>query len=232
MRYEFSKPNSRRLLTIVLVILLTLQSSLAWTIPFLSSIAFDEQKELDRWLSTPVTVTRRKFDIQAPSDHSAKERILILTPLKDASSHIAHHFSLLANLTYPHHLIDLGFIIGDTTDDTQTTLDSELDKLHQSKSIPTFNGCTIVHKDLGDMKSQDVASRHGFEGQVDRRKKLAVVRNTLLQKTLTKEHHWVYWRDVDIAESANMILEDLIAHDKDVLTPSRFWTGSITKAMG
>lgn len=228
MYHEVLKLDDRTLFMIILVVALMIQSCLAWTIPFSASTPFDEKKELEDWLASRATITRRNFDARPASDYSTKERILILTPLKDASSHLPYHFSHLANLTYPHHLIDLGFIIGDSTDDTQSILDSELDKLNRSKSIPAFNGCSIVHKDIGDVHSQDVAIRHGFEGQVDRRKKLAIVRNTLLQKALTKEHDWVYWRDVDIAESPDTILEDLIAHDKDVLTPSKRHTGALT----
>lgn len=76
-------------------------------------------------------------------------------------------------------------------------------------------------KNLGDTASQDVAARHGFAAQIDRRKKIAIVRNALLGKTLKNEYDWVYWRDVDVAESPEGILEDLIAHDKDVIVPSK-----------
>ncbi len=37
-----------------------------------------------------------------------KERVLILTPLRDAADHVKQHFDLLSALTYPHELIDLG----------------------------------------------------------------------------------------------------------------------------
>lgn len=46
-------------------------------------------------------------------------------------------------------------------------------------------------------------------------------RNYLLSAALKPEHSWVYWRDVDITESPKEILEDFIAHDKDVIVPSK-----------
>lgn len=219
---HFSKLN-----TILITLPLLLGCTTAWVLPFFTFDTPSSLEEQDRWLSTPSEVIHRNFHPTPPSplaigDEGKDARILILTPLKDASLHLRHHFALLTNLTYPHHLIDLAFIIGDTVDDTRSILDAELDKVESGKPDQVFNSCTIVLKDLGDVASQEVAARHGFAAQVDRRKKIAIVRNTLLQKTLRPEHEWVYWRDVDVAESPDRILEDFIAHDKDVLVPSQF----------
>ena len=215
-------PSKFSLFLILLICLVDLGA--AWALRLSSSTPSNEQAEVDQWIAAPTKVTHRDLHTTAsktpPDITDIKARVLILTPLKDAASHLQHHFSLLSNLTYPHHLIDLGFIIGDSTDDTRKVLDAELDKLSKHGESSDFNSCTIVQKDLGDVRSQDVASRHGFQAQVRRRKKLAIVRNALLKETLKKEHEWVYWRDVDLAESPAGILEDLIAHDKDVVTPS------------
>lgn len=216
----------RKLGTILVTLFLVSGCTTAWVLPFLSSDIPSSLEEQDRWLSTPSEIIYRNFYPKPSSvaidDKSNDARILILTPLKDASLHLRHHFALLTNLTYPHHLIDLAFIIGDTVDNTRHILDAELDKVESGEQDKAFNSCTIVLKDLGDVASQEVAARHGFAAQIDRRKKIAIVRNTLLQKTLRPEHEWVYWRDVDIAESPDQILEDFIAHDKDVLVPSKF----------
>lgn len=205
-------------------LLLVIHCTAAFVLPFFSSNAPSSQEEVDRWIATPSTVIERNFHPKPPKaesiERSRHERVLILTPLKDASSHLPHHFALLSNLSYPHHLIDLGFIIGDTVDNTRAVLDSELDRIGNGEQDKAFNSCTIILKDLGNVASQEVAARHGFAAQVDRRKKIAIVRNALLQKTLKPEHDWVYWRDVDVAESPSGILEDFIAHDKDVLVPS------------
>ncbi len=219
-----TKIHSTKLTIIQFTLSLLLRCTTGWVLPFFASDTPSSLEEQDRWLSTPSEVIHRNFH-PTPSplaiDDKGKEgRILILTPLKDASLHLRHHFALLSNLTYPHHLIDLGFIIGDTVDDTRSILEAEIVKVESVKRDKIFNSCTIVLKDLGNVASQEVAARHGFAAQIDRRKKIAVVRNTLLQKTLGPEHEWVYWRDVDVAESPNQILEDFIAHDRDVLVPS------------
>ena len=216
---------SRSFLAVLCIVLYLLDFSTGFALPFFSSSSYNELEEADHWLASPNKVTHRDLKAKSATTESEskdnKDRVLILTPLKDASLHLSRHFSLLTNLTYPHHLIDLGFIIGDTTDDTRAVLNSELDNVSKTQEFSPFGSCTIVHKDLGDIRSQDVASRHGFQAQVKRRKKLAIVRNALLKEALKNEHQWVYWRDVDVAESPATILEDFIAHGKDVLVPSK-----------
>jgi hypothetical protein len=150
-----------------------------------------------------------------------EERVLILTPLRDAAQYLPKYFDLLVDLTYPHHLIDLGFLVGDSSDDTLAVLAAELDRIQrQTDSVP-FNSVLIVEKDFGIITSQSVEDRHGFAAQAPRRKTMARARNYLLSATLKPEHSWVYWRDSDIVDSPHTILEDFIAHDRDILVPSR-----------
>lgn len=148
-----------------------------------------------------------------------KERVLILTPLRDATMYLAKYFDILTQLTYPHELIDLGFLVGDTTDDTLAILAKELERVENDPKI-AFRSSTIVEKDFGVTLSQGVHDRHSFEAQGPRRKALGRARNYLLASVLKPDHSWVYWRDVDIEESPAKIIEDFIAHDRDVLVPS------------
>ncbi|KAL2890909.1 Mannan polymerase II complex ANP1 subunit [Ceratocystis lukuohia] len=150
-----------------------------------------------------------------------EERILLLTPLKDAGPYLEKYFELIIALTYPHHLIDLGFLISDSTDETLAILATELERVQSStdKSIP-FRSATIVQKDFGFSLSQDVQERHSFEAQGPRRMAMGKARNYLLSATLKADHSWVYWRDVDIVESSKAIIEDFIAHDRDILVPN------------
>ncbi|KAI9728744.1 MAG: hypothetical protein M1828_002850 [Chrysothrix sp. TS-e1954] len=148
-----------------------------------------------------------------------EERVLILTPLKDAAPYINQHFDLLSELTYPHHLIDLAFLVGDSTDNTLAVLAKELDRVQRNDKL-AFRSAMVVEKDFGSTLLQDVESRHGFEAQGPRRRLLGKIRNYLLSTAMKPEHSWVYWRDVDIQDSPPMIIEDFIAHDKDVLVPN------------
>ena len=149
-----------------------------------------------------------------------EERILILTPLKDAAPHLSKYFELLAELTYPHHLIDLAFLVSDSKDDTLAVLASELDRIQKRPDKIPFHSAMVVEKDFGFHLSQNVEERHSFEAQGPRRKAMGRARNYLLATALKPEHSWVYWRDVDIVDSPRKILEDFIAHDRDILVPS------------
>jgi hypothetical protein len=149
-----------------------------------------------------------------------EERVLVLTPLKDAAHYLSKYFELLAELSYPHHLIDLGFLVGDTTDDTLAILAAELDRIQKRPDKIPFRSVMVVEKDFGFKLSQNVEDRHGFEAQGPRRKAMGRARNYLLATALKPDHSWVYWRDVDIVDSPKKIIEDFIAHDRDILVPS------------
>ena len=157
--------------------------------------------------------------ISTPQAVSREERVLILTPLRDAVYYIPQYFDLLSALTYPHHLIDLAFLVGDSQDDTMGALAQELERVQNSGSEP-FRSAMIVEKDFGVHLSQEVSDRHGFEAQGPRRKAMGRARNYLLSAALKPEHSWVYWRDVDIQDSPDKIIEDFVAHDRDVLVPN------------
>ena len=150
-----------------------------------------------------------------------EERVLILTPLRDAAHHLNKYFDLVSALEYPHHLIDLAFLVGDTKDETLATLVTELDRIQSRADKVSFHSATIVQKDFGvGIAQNDVESRHTFKAQGPRRKAMGKARNYLLSAALKPEHSWVYWRDVDIFDSPKTIIEDFVAHDKDILVPS------------
>lgn len=151
-----------------------------------------------------------------------EERVLILTPLRDAARYLNKHFDLLSELTYPHDLIDLAFLVSDSADDTLATLAAELDRIQKRKDKIPFRSALIVEKNFGMTLGQNnIEERHSFAAQGPRRKLMGRARNYLLSTALKPEHSWVYWRDVDIVDSPKKIIEDFIAHDKDILVPSR-----------
>lgn len=149
------------------------------------------------------------------------ERVLILTPLRDASAHLINYFDLLYKLTYPHDLIDLAFLVGDSKDDTMAVLTAELARIQsQTDEKIAFRSATIVEKDFHSDFQMNVEDRHSFAAQGPRRKAIGRARNYLLYSALKPDHSWVYWRDVDISDSPPSIIEDFVAHDRDILVPS------------
>jgi hypothetical protein len=196
----------------------------------------NENEEWHAHLNTPVIFNRHKpIEVNATEiEHvdlnqitstidaaKNKERVLILSPLRDASFYLPKYFDLLTQLTYPHELIDLGFLVGDTTDDTMAVLAKELERVQNNAEI-AFRSTMIVEKDFGVTLGQGVEDRHSFEAQGPRRKSLGKARNYLLTTAMKPEHSWVYWRDVDIVDSPSKIIEDFVAHDRDVLVPSKW----------
>lgn len=150
-----------------------------------------------------------------------QERVLILTPLRDAAAYLPKYFDLLYKLTYPHELIDLAFLVGDCSDDTLAVLSSELKRVQdQVEEKIAFRSALIVQKDFGSNVAMEVNDKHAYAVQGERRKAIARARNYLLYTALKPDHSWVYWRDVDIVDSPEAIIEDFTAHDKDVLVPN------------
>ncbi|TID25604.1 glycosyltransferase family 62 protein [Venturia nashicola] len=150
-----------------------------------------------------------------------EERILLCAPLRDAAPHLPMFFSHLRNLTYPHNLIDLAFLVGDSKDNTRQLLKDLLEDL-QAHENPRqrYGEISIMNKDFGQKVNQDVESRHGFAAQAGRRKSMAQARNWLLSAAMRPTHSWVYWRDVDVETAPFTILEDLMRHNKDVIVPN------------
>lgn len=171
--------------------------------------------------------TVRYYDLSSSTGSAKgwerKERILLCAPLRDASEHLPMFFSHLRNLTYPHNLIDLAFLVGDSKDNTIGLLSDMLAELQQHEEPSQhFGEISIIEKDFGQKVDQNVESRHGFAAQASRRKSMAQARNWLLSAALRPSHSWVYWRDVDVETAPTTILEDLMRHDKDVIVPSEY----------
>ena len=155
-----------------------------------------------------------------------EERILFLVPLRDAESHMEMFFQHLTQMTYPHHLIDLAFLVSDTTDRTVEILVDKLEGIQRKKvarnkqSHLSFGTVNIYKRDFGQAIGQGFSDRHGFEAQGPRRKLMARARNWLLSVALEPYHSWVYWRDADVETVPVTILEDLMSHNKDVTVPN------------
>lgn len=172
--------------------------------------------------SIPSVVHYDLNDYESTADGSKRgERILYLVPLRDAVPHMAMFFGHMENLTYPHTLIDLAFLVSDSKDDTLNVLHQYLEGLQKNPDpSKRFGTIEIFEKDFGQAIGQGFSDRHGFAAQGPRRKLMARARNWLLSVALKPDHSWVYWRDADVQTVPPTILEDLMAHNKDVIVPN------------
>ncbi|KAF8458835.1 Anp1-domain-containing protein [Terfezia claveryi] len=177
-----------------------------WWAHQVTPVLFNRHKPIE--VNSPSVIGIDLNDVKASRDAAAnKERILILTPLRDAVHHLQKYFDIILDLSYPHELIDLGFLVGDTQDETLAMLAIETDRSQRGKR--SFRSIQVVSKDFGQLFVQKNV-----------RKAMGKARNHLLYSTLKPDHSWVFWRDVDVVESPPSILEDLISHDKDVVVPN------------
>ncbi|GMM37372.1 Anp1 protein [Saccharomycopsis crataegensis] len=150
-----------------------------------------------------------------------EERVLFCVPLRDASPHLPMFFNHMRNLTYPHHLIDLAFLVSDSSDNTMGDLKQHINDIQNDPDVSVrFGEIEIFEKDFGQSIGQGFSDRHGFAAQGPRRKLMARARNWLWTVAIKPYHSWVYWRDADVETVPGEILEDLMHHDKDVIVPN------------
>lgn len=150
-----------------------------------------------------------------------EERVLFCVPLRDAAAHLPMFFSHMKNLTYPHHLIDLAFLVSDSSDDTMGSLKKHLNEIQNDPKVSMrFGEIEIFEKDFGQIIGQSFSDRHGFAAQGPRRKLMARARNWLWTVAIKPYHSFVYWRDADVETVPPTILEDLMHHDKEVIVPN------------
>lgn len=141
-----------------------------------------------------------------------RDKILILTPVKDVEAHLETYFTNLDRLFYPHELISLGFLESDSRDRTFSILESKLPELNRK-----FRKAELWKKDFGFMIPEGTPKWTGGI-QKERRTALALSRNHLLFRALQDED-WVLWLDSDVAEYPADIIQTLISSGKSIVQP-------------
>ncbi|KAK7207246.1 Anp1-domain-containing protein [Myxozyma melibiosi] len=208
----------------ILILACSLASLLLFFFPTISTFAGSSLTS-SLFRDDPLITTVHHYDL-ANSQGTGRgwernERVLMCIPLRDAAPHLPLFFSHLKNLTYPHSLIDMAFLVSDSKDETLLLLNTLLERMQNDKDpYMHFGRIEIFEKDFGQVVGQGFSDRHGFDAQGPRRKLMARARNWLLSAALRPEHSWVYWRDVDVEIAPPTIIEDLMRHNKDVIVPN------------
>ena len=146
------------------------------------------------------------------SDFQSGPRVLILTPVKNARTHLDRYFEMLGRLTFPAEQLSLGMLESDSTDETLAEIQRRLPDLARR-----YRRAQVWKKDFGFHPPADLP-RWAPSIQIPRRTILAKSRNHLLLRALDDED-WVLWIDVDLADYPPNILERLLAYGKDILHP-------------
>lgn len=151
---------------------------------------------------------------------SGRETVLILTPL---ARFYEGYWENLLQLSYPHELIALGFIIPKTREGNAATaaLQAAIAKTQSGPERKRFASITIERQDFDPpIQSQDEVERHKMENQKARRASMSRARNSLLFTTLGPATAWVLWLDSDIVETPPTLIQDLASHDKPIIVPN------------
>lgn len=138
--------------------------------------------------------------------------MLILTPVKDANRFLDGYCRGLSQLTYPAHLLSLGFLESDSLDDTFGELQRRVAELQRR-----FRRVGLWKRDFG-FRIRPETPRWAPHVQMRRRSILARSRNHLLFHALDDED-WVLWLDVDVIEYPPHIIETLLASGKGIVQP-------------
>ncbi len=141
-----------------------------------------------------------------------KDKLLILTPVKNAEHLLDTYFLSLSRLTYSHGLISLALLESDSSDNTYANLLQRLQALNKD-----FRSASIWKKDFG-FRLPAGTPRWASHIQKERRAVLAKSRNHLLLRALDDED-WVLWLDVDVVEYPPDIIERLLATGKEIVQP-------------
>ena len=144
---------------------------------------------------------------------SQTETILILTPMKSTARYLERYFAGLTSLSYPHRLLSLGILEGDSDDNTAAEL-----TIHLSTGLTGFARKALCHRNFG-FKIPPNVPRWTAGLQPARRAVLARARNHLLFRAL-RDETWVLWLDADVVSYPTDIIERLLAVGRDIVQPN------------
>lgn len=146
---------------------------------------------------------RRRTSLDAP-------RVLILTPIRNASRHLERYFALVRALDYPRECLSLAFLESDSTDGTADRLRDLV-----ARNADAFARVEILHLDFGQRIEGE---RSAPAIQYRRRSIIAKSRNALLREALRDEDK-VLWIDADLADYPADVLARLLDADREIVVP-------------
>jgi glycosyltransferase involved in cell wall biosynthesis len=157
-------------------------------------------------------LTGRVEERRASPTEASQPKVLILTPIKDATRWLDAYVERLARCSYPHARISLGLLESDSTDGTLEIMQKRLPELKRR-----YRRVGLWKRDFG-YQVPDGLHRGDPRIQIERRAVLARSRNHLLFHALDDED-WVLWLDVDVVEYPADLIERLLATGKEIVQP-------------
>ena len=171
---------------------------------------------LDERAPTLVAHAQRLESVEAPAAPApaasipAPQSMLVLTPVKNAASHLQQFVQNLDAATYPKDKLSLAFLESDSDDGTYDAIKQMLPELRER-----YVRVELFKRDFDYRTSK---SRWIGSEQFTRRSILAKSRNLLLSSAL-RDEEWVLWLDVDLLSWPADAIEKLLATNEDIVVP-------------
>lgn len=143
--------------------------------------------------------------------------ILILTPFDNFANFFNQYFDILKSLSYPHCRLRIGLGI-----DKYGVPSPKLAKTQVSRVSHNFSSIEVFRLDILDDPSLMLAThsdKHKKIIQLNRRRRLAQVRNFLLMSALHDEKY-VLWLDSDLREVPHDLIQTLLSAHVPIVVPS------------
>lgn len=123
------------------------------------SITAEDSKKFEQEVSMLMDSTVEKYNLESfkgtPNGAENQEHVLLCVPLKDAENVLPLMFKNLMNITYPHELIDLAFLVSDCSEGDHT-----LDALVAYSRL-LQNG--TLSQAFADMEQEEKSKKQGTE---------------------------------------------------------------------
>lgn len=170
----------------------------------------------DARLTNPEDVYQKVARVTATQEH-----VLILIPCKDVARFLPALERNLLALSYPKHLLSIGFLESDSSDATYELLQGIQKNLTDSfAEVFLLQHTFALGGNLeGGSGNTRGSRRWKVHKQFQRRAIIAKVRNHLLDKCLNDKHKWVLWVDSDVISWDNDCIEKLLSFNKEIIVP-------------
>ncbi|KAI9275880.1 Anp1-domain-containing protein [Phascolomyces articulosus] len=139
------------------------------------------------------------------------EHLLVLTPLVKGSVYfLDRFFEQLDKSTYPNHLISIGLLATDSSDQEENKQLEARVRHYQGRWFKRFHEINVYQRNFEFLNNNEP-----YDLTI-----MARARNFLLAASLRDFHSWVAWVDVNVIQYPPQIFEDLMRINEDVVVPN------------
>lgn len=153
--------------------------------------------------------------LRLPKHMVYTQRVILLSPVRDAAARLRVFANLISTLSYPHNLISVHFGEDGSHDDT---IEVAKNVSHQLVHKFGFANATVYKLNIkGNNRTRK--NRHDPKHQVERRSHMGKARNLIMEYGLQNEE-WILWIDSDVVSFRDDLIQQFLYSNKDVMVAS------------